>query len=85
MPTETRKATPAGEPEQLILETEAADDIYRYVVELREHPDGDEEGEAVVIERSRHDESGREDLEPKTTDAIRDHLAEQGYRVESAA
>lgn len=84
MPTQTRQSTPAGEPERLVLETDAGDDTYQYTVELREHPTDATDGTAAVVDRRRFDSTGVEELDPSATDAIRDHLAEQGYTVETA-
>jgi len=87
MVSERVKATPAGEPERRLLETQSGDDTYEYIVELRERPDedtDDADGEAVVIGRNRYDNDGYETLEPAATDAIRDYLRAQGYSVSAA-
>ena len=84
MPTVSRQATPEGEAEKMILLTKSGGDSYEYVAELREHPTDDAEGLAVVVSRRRFTDGGVEGLDPSATDAVRDHLAEQGYRVETA-
>jgi hypothetical protein len=82
MPSVARKATPVGEPEQLIIETESSGKTYEYTLALDEHPTDDADGRASVRERARVVDGAREEMEPDATQAVRDELQDRGYKIQ---